>query len=94
MTPCNPGKPLSPFCPFTPWQSHFPQPEPPQSPFAAARLRSSWSRRAASSSRSQTLSRGPMVARPERRGTNGDGGELQPGSRGPRRAAQSRRARL
>lgn len=61
--------------------------------FAAARLRSSWSRRAASSSRSQTLSRGPMVARPGRQGTNRDGGELQPGSRGPRRGAQSRRAR-
>lgn len=61
--------------------------------FAAARLRSSWSRRAASGSRSQTLSRGPMVARPGRRGTNRDGGELQPVSRGPRRGAQSRRAR-
>lgn len=61
--------------------------------FAAARLRSSWSRRAASSSRSQTLSRGPMVARPGRQGTNRDGGELQPGSRGPRRGAQSQRAR-
>lgn len=61
--------------------------------FAAARLRSSWSRREASSSRSQTLSRGPMVARPGRQGTDRDGGELQPGSRGPRRGAQSRRAR-
>lgn len=61
--------------------------------FAAARLRSSWSRRAARSSRSQTLSRGPMVARPGPQGTNRDGGELQPDSGGPRRGAQSRRAR-
>lgn len=25
------------FCPFTPWQSHFPQPEPPQSPWRKER---------------------------------------------------------
>lgn len=80
MTPCNPGRPLSPFCPFTPWQSHFPHPEPAQPPFAAARLLS-WSRRAAGSSSSQTPSRGPMVARPRRRGR-----------RGTAAAAHSRRA--
>lgn len=48
--------------------------------FAAARLLS-WSRRAAGSSSSQTPSRGPMVARPRRRGR-----------RGTAAAAHSRRA--
>lgn len=60
--------------------------------FAAARLRSSWSRRAAGSSSSQTPSRGPMVARPGRQGPAGIGGGRRPALGGPRRAAHSRRA--
>lgn len=67
------------------------EPSRPGLTFAAARLLSSWSRRAAGS-RSQTPSRGPMVARPGRRGPAADGGGRRPGSWGRRRAAHSRRA--
>lgn len=60
--------------------------------FAAARLRSSWSRRAAASSSSQKPSRGTMVVRPGRPGPAGIGGGRRRALGGPRRAAQQRRA--
>lgn len=47
---------------------------------AAARLRSSWSRRATGSSSSQRPSRGPMAACAGRRGAEGGAGTLEPGS--------------
>lgn len=68
------------------------EPSRPGLTFAAARLRSSWSRRAAGSSSSQTPSPGPMVARPGRRQPAGGGGGRRSGSWGPRRADHSRRA--